>query len=438
MGRGVRGWEETLAMLNIPYNSDEAVKKAEEVMKFMDDESRNASVEIAKERGMFPSIKNSIFDKEGKNFREGHDFLPRNCARTTIAPTGTIGITAGLQGAGIEPFFAIVYVRYNAQGIDALRKGEKPLDRDTFFEVNPLFLKVAEKNQFFGMSKEDLFRKIDANHKSLVGMPEIPDEIQRRFLTSHDLTPTDHVMMQVAFQKYTNNAVSKTVNLRNEATVDDIREVYMLAYELGAKGVTVYRDGSKSVQILNLNEKKETEAEKPKVREKKPVELSSYYEIVTGQGPLHVHVNYDDIGPTKVFVNLTPTGTEISGLSTALGILLSKYLQIGGDPTRILKHLNSIKGDKPYGFGPKKVDSIPHAISKALREHLVKTGKIKDINGQTILPVNELENGQSTLPIEGKPIIQEHGLHVSLYCPKCYSSNVGMTGGCSSPTCYDC
>ncbi len=438
IGLGVMGWAETLAMLNIPYNSDESIKKSEEVMKFIDDEARSASIELAKTRGIFPAFKNSIFDREGKNFREGHDFQPRNCARTTIAPTGTIGITAGLQGAGIEPFFAIVYVRYNAQGIDALRKGEKPAEDNTFYEVNPLFEKIAHERNYFGFSKEELYKKIDANHKSLVGIPEIPDELQRRFLTSHDLTPMDHVMMQVAFQKYTNNAVSKTVNLRNEATADDVREVYMLAYELGAKGVTVYRDGSKSVQILNISEKKRaSEVEKPKVREKKTVELSEYYELMTGQGPLHVHVNYDEFGPTKVFVNKTPTGTEISGLSTALGILLSKYLQIGGDPVLILKHLNSIKGDKPYGFGPKRVDSIPHAVSKALRNHLIKTGKMKDMNGQTVLPNGE-NSLQSTLPAEGKPIIQEQGIHVSLYCPKCYSSNVGMIGGCSTPTCYDC
>lgn len=432
IGLGVMGWAETLAMLNILYNSDEAIKKAEEVMKFINDESLKASEELAKTRGVFPAWKDSIFDPTGKYFR-GQEACPRNCARTTIAPTGTIALTAGLQGAGIEPFFAIVYVRYNAQAIDALRRGEKPNPKDVFYEINPLFKKIAEEHDFFGL-KEELWNKIEKNHKSLVGIPEIPEEIQKRFLTSHDLTPIDHIMMQAAFQKYTNNAVSKTINLRNEATADDVRECYMLAYELGCKGVTIYRDGSKTQQVLNLSEKKtvaENGEPKLSIRPKRAYELSSYYEIMTGQGPLHVHINYDDQGPTQIFANISPTGTEISGLATALGILLSKYFKTGGDPVKILKHLNSIKGDRPYGFGPKRVDSIPHAISKVLRDHLIKTGKLK--NG---------ENGQTTLTglRNEKPSTDEKAsfIHISLYCPKCYSANVVMESGCSKPTCLDC
>ena len=439
IGLGVMGWAETLAVLNIPYNTDEAIKKAEEVMKFIDDEAMKFSQDIAKERGVFPAWKDSIFDKEGKYFR-GQEAYPRNCARTTIAPTGTIALTAGLQGAGIEPFFAVVYVRYNAQAIDALRKGEKPNPKDVFYEINPLFRKIAEEQNYFGLQEQELLDKIEKNHKSLVGIQEIPDEIQRRFLTSHDLNPMDHIMMQTAFQKYTNNAVSKTINLRNEATEDDVRECYTLAYELGCKGVTIYRDGSKTQQVLNLSEKKtvqEKEAETPEIiqRPKKTYELSSYYEITTGQGPLHVHINYDEQGPTKIFANISPTGTEISGMTTALGILLSKYFEIGGDPVRILKHLNSIKGDRSYGFGPKRVDSVPHAISKVLRDHLIKTGKLKNgENGQTTLT-----SGLTNVPEKSALEDEKPGfIQISLYCPKCFSANVAMQSGCTKPTCLDC
>src|SRR3989344_4730262 len=228
------------------------------------------------------------------------------------------------------------------------------------------------------MKPEALWKRIDENHKSLVGIKEIPGEVQKIFLTSHDLKPLDHVRMQCAFQKYTNNAVSKTVNLKNEATIKDVEEVYKLAYDYGAKGVTIYRDGSKDLQILNINDKKK------ELKERRG-ELSNYYEVNTGQGPLHIHINYDEIGPTRVFANLSPTGTEISGMTTAMAILLSKYFELGGDPKRILKHLNSVKGDKPFGFGPKRVDSIPHAISKALREHLIKTNKLTEMNGQKLL-----------------------------------------------------
>ncbi len=464
IGLGVMGWAEALAMMKIPYNSQNAIEKAEQVMKFINDEAVVASEAFAKERGVFPTWKNSIFDREGINFR-GQAIKPRHCARTTIAPTGTIAIAAGLQGSGIEPFFAIVYIRYNAKGIDALKRGEKPAEKDTFYEINPLFKKVAQEHNYFGLKEQELWDKIEKNHKAVLGIKEIPVEIQNIFLTSHDLTPVDHCKMQVAFQKHTNNAVSKTVNLRNEATEKDVYEVYMLAYENGCKGVTIYRDGSKSEQVLNLTEKKSEQkvvAPKPvEVRKRNTMESSDYYEIMTGNGPLHVHINYDEVGPTKVFVNISPSGTEVSGLSGALGIMISKYFQNGGNPIALLKHLNSIKGDKPFGFGAKRVDSIPHGISKALRDHLIKTGKLPGFNGQTKLPELDMQgNLPPVAAIDSAPVSTgsfitvapedpkkaaifaavagENYFTSSLYCPKCFSANVEIVSGCSKPTCFDC
>ncbi len=431
IGLGIMGWAESLVMMGIPYNSPEALRKAEEVMKFINVSCMNASEELGEQRGLFPAWKGSIYDKSSIYFR-GQEFFPRHSARTTIAPTGTIGIASGLQGAGIEPFFAVVYVRYNAAGIDALKAGKTPAEKDTFFEVNPLFEKIAEENSYFGLKKEDLYMKINDNHKSLVGISEIPNNVQNLFLTSHDLKPRDHIMMQCAFQKYTDNAVSKTVNLKNEATVKDVEEVYMLAYENGAKGVTVYRDGSKQFQILNISDKKKSKekAEEKKAvrREKKLTEDSDYYMIETGQGPLHIHINYDEEGPTRIFANLSPTGTEISGMAAALAIVLSKYLELGGDPTRILKHLNSIKSERPFGFGKNRIDSVAHAFSVAIRNHLVKTGKIK---------VLEPEKNGHDVPVQSTKV-QAQDYNSVLHCPKCFSSNVGMMAGCSEPTCFDC
>ncbi len=418
IGLGVMGWAETLVLLGLPYNSEDAYKMAEDVMKFVNDTALEASQELAKTRGVFPNFRNSIYDKEGQFFH-GVDARPRHSARTTIAPTGTIGITAGLQGAGIEPFFAIAYVRYNAKALDKIKSGEEPDPQDCFWEVNPLFRTIAEENDFFGLEETELWKKIDVNHKSVVGIKEIPDEIQNLFLSSHDLTPLEHVRVQAAFQKHTNNAVSKTVNLKNSATPHDVEEVYIKAYELGVKGVTIYRDGSKQFQVLNLAERKKVSSA-PAFGDR-----SAYYEIETGQGQLHIHINYDENGPKRVFVNMSPLGTEISGLTSAVGILLSKYLEMGGDPVRILKHLNSIKGDKPYGFGPKRVDSIPHGISKALRDHLVKTAKMPD-NG----------NGNGKHPPVQQVLTPQ--TERSIYCPKCYSPNVIMSSGCSGPTCFDC
>ncbi|MBI3623267.1 hypothetical protein HY212_04285 [Candidatus Pacearchaeota archaeon] len=419
IGLGIMGWAESLVMLGIPYNSGEALAKAEEVMKFINVACLKASEDLAEKRGVFPGWQGSIFDKDSMFFR-GQELFPRHSARTTIAPTGTIGIAAGLQGAGIEPFFAIVYVRYNAKGLDALKKGLRPAESDTFFEVNPLFEKIAKDNNYFRLKKEELYSKINENHKSLVGIPEIPKKIQELFLTSHDLTPRDHILIQCAFQKYTDNAVSKTVNMKNEATAKDVEDVYMLAYENGAKGVTVYRDGSKQFQVLNIKDAEKKEAKK---KEKSSEEKSDYYLVETGQGAMHIHINYDNDGPTKIFANLSPTGTDISGLATALAIALSKYLELGGDPVRIIKHLNSIKSERPIGFGKNRIDSVAHGISIALRNHLVKTGKIKTFE----IP-NNGRNG----------IIENTNPDLALHCSKCFSSNVGMTSGCSEPTCFDC
>ena len=438
IGLGVMGWAEMLVQLEVSYNSPEAYKIAEEVMFFINDTSLSTSEELGKERGLFINFPDSIYDSEGKNFR-GFAAKPRNCARTTIAPTGTIAITAGLQGSGIEPFFAVAYVRYDAQGIDALKEGKTPPKEHTFFEVNPLFEEIAKENNYFGLSKEVLWDKIVENHGSISGINIISESIQSLFLTSHDLKPLDHVKVQVAFQKFTDNAVSKTINLKNEATADDVRECYMLAYKHGCKGVTIYRDGSKSEQVLNLTKKEEkkeqVQVQQPQLNPSaanvlKPIEgnkgeMSSYYLIETGQGPLHIHINYDNIkGPKKVFVNLTPIGTEISGMATALGILISKYLELGGDPIRIIKHLNSIKSDKPFGFGPKRVDSVAHGISVALRDHLVKTDKLKE---------TQVTIGDFATHSTGTANTKEN-----LYCPKCFSANVAIIGGCTKPTCFDC
>ncbi|MEA3414325.1 MAG: adenosylcobalamin-dependent ribonucleoside-diphosphate reductase [Nanoarchaeota archaeon] len=417
IGLGIMGWAEALVKLKIPYSSPKALEQAEELMKFINETCLEYSKELAIERGVFPAFQGSVYDKESIHFKGKEEFV-RHSARTTIAPTGTIGITAGLQGAGIEPFFAIAYVRYNAAGIESLKKGETPAKENTLFEVNYLFEKIAKENNYFGLEKNELYLKINNNHKTLLGIKEIPEEIQKLFLTSHDLSPKEHVLMQCAFQKYIDNAVSKTVNLKNEATEKDVEDVYLLAYEKGAKGTTIYRDGSRNFQVLNVSDSKK-ETKKPK---KDLPEFSHYYPVETGQGQIHIHINYNKERISKIFANLSPIGTEISGMATSLAIVLSKYFELEGDPIKILKHLNSIKSEKPYGFGKNKVDSIPHAFSIALRKHLIKIGKIKPI-----------KNG-----MEKDIILPNKENETDLHCPNCYSSNVGIVSGCSEPTCFDC
>ncbi|RMD58263.1 adenosylcobalamin-dependent ribonucleoside-diphosphate reductase, partial [Candidatus Woesearchaeota archaeon] len=388
IGLGVMGWAEMLALIKIPYDSEEALEKAQELMRFISEKSLEASEELALERGVFPNFKDSIYDESGPYHKEWAKGRPRNCARTTIAPTGTIAICAGLQGGGIEPFFSIAYTRYNAKALDALKRGEKPKEEDVYHEVNPLFYSIAEQNNFFGLKPEELWKKIENNHNSVRGIKEIPEEIQRIFASAHDVNVEYHVKHQAAFQKYTDNGVSKTINMPNSATVEDIKETYMKAWEYGCKGITVYRDGCKSQQVLNTKPK---EAEKkPKVAEIDEAEGvgSVYYKLETGYGPLHVHIDHHNGQVRKVFTNLSPIGTEIAGLTAMMGVLISKYLEMGGDVGAIRKHLNSIKSDKPYGFGPKRIESIPHAVSVALSKFLAQSGSLP---GQQLLTAHVSE-----------------------------------------------
>ncbi len=413
IGLGVMGWAEALVKSGTAYGDPAALKLGDKVMSFINGAALDASEKIALERGVFPNWRDSVYDPASKHFR-GEKRHPRHCARTTIAPTGTIAIAAGLQGGGIEPFFAIAYTRYNAKALELLKHGKQPDDKDVFFEINPLFQEYAEKNKWFGLDEKTLTRRIDENHKSLNDIPEIPVAVQKLFATAHDVAVETHVRMQATFQRHTDNGVSKTINLPEEATTDDVRKAYLLSYELGCKGITVYRDGSKAQQVLNL-------ASTPSRGKRREPEAAlgldaEYYQIRTGYGPLHIHINYDEKGPFQLFTNIPPLGTEIAGLTSLVGILVSKYLAEGGDPLRLLKHLNSVKGDRPVGLGPNRVDSIPHALAIALRAHLKKTGWIED--GAVPEAVAE------AAPAE--------------HCPKCFSRNVSHESGCSGVTCHDC
>ena len=199
-------------------------------MGFIQKESHDASRALAKKRGVFPNFEKSIF-------KDREDGRLRNATTTTIAPTGTLCIIAGCS-SGIEPLFALSFVR-------------RVMDNDELLEVNPYFEKVAKERGFYSRELMDAI----ARKGSIRDMKEIPEDVRQVFVTAHDVTPEWHVRMQAAFQKYTDNAVSKTVNLPRDATVEDVLKVYDLAYELGCKGVTIYRDGSKENQVLSFEEK---------------------------------------------------------------------------------------------------------------------------------------------------------------------------------------
>jgi len=224
IGLGVMGFAEMLLKLNIPYDSEKAVALAEKVMKFISDEARKMSVEIAEERGSFPNFEESIWEKKGYK-------AMRNATLTSIAPTGSISIIGGTT-SGIEPLFAVSFVR-NVMGTQ-------------LFEVNPLFEKAAKERGFYST---ELMQRV-ARNGSPRGIKEIPAGVQRVFVTALDIAPEWHVKMQAAFQKHTDNAVAKTVNLPYEASLEDVRKIFLLAHDLKCKGVTVYRYGSKKEQVL--------------------------------------------------------------------------------------------------------------------------------------------------------------------------------------------
>lgn len=234
IGLGVMGWADMLLQLEIAYNSEEGVAKAEEIMRFVKTEADHASENIAHKRGSFPNWNNSVYNRESPYFKGSHKLL-RNATRTTLAPTGTIGMIADCSG-GIEPLFALSYVK-------------RVMDGKELFYLDKNFKKVLEER---GLYNEELLQKV-VNQGSIQDIPEIPADMKKIFVVSHDITPEYHVKMQAVFQKYTDNAVSKTVNFSHGATIDDVRAVYLMAHKLGCKGITIYRDGSKENQVLNLN-----------------------------------------------------------------------------------------------------------------------------------------------------------------------------------------
>ena len=227
IGLGVMGFADALTRLMIPYNSEEALEMAERIMSFISQEANKASERLASERGAFPNLSGSIHDQADRP-------KLRNATVLSIAPTGTISILAGCS-SGIEPIFALSFIRNVMQGTQLL-------------EINPLFEQVAHEQGFFS---QELMEKV-AKQGTLKGIDEIPKEVQKVFVTDWDIAPHWHVRMQAAFQKYVDNSVSKTVNLPAEATIENVRQAYLLANELGCKGITIYRYGSKGKQVLYL------------------------------------------------------------------------------------------------------------------------------------------------------------------------------------------
>lgn len=382
IGLGVMGWADMLCKLNISYNSQAALKLAEKVMHYIQEEAKKASIDLAEKKGVFPLFDKSIYKDLGVRIR--------NATTTTIAPTGTLSIIAGVS-SGIEPLFAISYIR-------------NVMDNDELVEVNPLFKQVSVKNKFYS---DDLMKRI-ARKGTIRDFPEIPKAVQDVFVTAHDISPEYHVKMQAAFQKYTDNAVSKTVNLCNSATQEDVKAVFTLAYKTYCKGVTIYRDGSRDFQVLNIGKvkgKEEAAADlEPEVKQVSHVEPRLRPDITTGFtekvkigcGNLYITVNYDENGICEVFTNTGRAG-GCPSQSEATSRLISIALRSGIDAKHLVEQLKGIRCPSTIRQKDLKVLSCPDAIGRLI-EKVLKLQNGKEDETAAELAILEKDAGHAPRP----------------------------------------
>ena len=390
IGLGIMGFADLLFMMNIPYDSDAAIDMAEEIMSFVQTQSHAASAALAEERGVFPNFDKSVFREKGLG-------PMRNATTTTIAPTGTLSIIAGCS-SGIEPAFALSFVR-------------TVMDNDHLLEVNPLFEQAAKARGFYS---EELMTRI-AEKGTIKGDLEIPLAIRKVFVTAHDIRPDTHIKMQAAFQKHTDNAVSKTVNLPHDAVEADVKSIYDLAFKLKCKGVTIYRDGSKNGQVLAVAGKADgTDGngngflQAGKVR---PDILEGFTEkIKTGMGYLYVTVSELNGRPFEVFAIIGKSGKSTTAKTEAIGRLISLALRSGIHVEEVINQIKGISGEYSVFQNGGLVLSIPDAIAKVLEKRYLTNGN-------------------------GKPLKCQKGQFKADVCPEC-GHIIAFEEGCK--TCHVC
>ena len=427
IGLGVMGFADMLFELGIPYDSDEGVKTAEQVMGFINVRAHRASQQLAEERGSFPLFNESTL--------AGRYDAIRNGTCTTIAPTGTISILCGAS-SGVEPLFALSFVR-------------NVMDNDELPEVNPVFERIAKEKGFYS---PELMRRV-AKEGTLAHIDEIPEEVRRVFVTAHDVSPEYHIRMQAAFQRHTDNAVSKTVNFTHEATREQVEEVYHLAYSLGCKGVTIYRDGSRNDQVLYVGDSKKDGSAEPAAavtpRPRPSITRGITEKVVIGCGNLYVTVNYDDQGICEVFANLGRAG-GCPSQSEATSRLASMALRSGMDVHAVIEQLKGIRCHSTLRQKATnkniKVLSCPDAIGRVL-EKVVKLREEESRLGLSTgilpsdLPVEPIggESGPAPEPAPAEPetfspvdvpVVEEKAQSAEeAVCPECGGA-LTHEGGC--------
>lgn len=395
IGIGVMGFAHMLIKLGISYKEARAVETAEKIMKFIQDVSKDESRKLAKERGAFPNFYKSVY-KDGDKIR--------NSTTTTIAPTGTIGVIASTS-QGIEPIFRLI----------ARRNVKNTIGKD-LIEVDRAFKDYLEKR---GLYDEELILRIEKEGLELSEVKEFEefsDEIKKLFVTAHDVPAEQHLRIQAAFQKFTDNAVSKTINMPNESTIEDIAQAYLLAHELGCKGMTVYRDGSRDFQLLTSLKEKDSEKNKKKTdfEEGRPNLIGTTIKQQTPHGTAFITLNCAKnslLKPYEAFINLGKGGKDIPAIAEGFGRLISLSIKEGGVPLKeIVSQLEGISGETQAGFGPQKIFSLPDAIAKGLKEASSQLEK-NEIDREEKLE----EKNEKTEENPGK----SKGIISGNFCPEC-------------------
>ena len=390
IGLGVMGFADMLIRLGIPYDSEQGLHVAGEIAHFISEEADKASIELAQERGVFPAFQGSIYDIPG-----GPRF--RNASRTTIAPTGSLSIIANCS-SGIEPLFALSYVRHILEG-------------EEFIEVNPYFEDAAQKGGFYS---SQLMKQL-AEGKRLTDIEEVPEQMKRLFVTAHDISPEWHVKMQAVFQKSTDSAVSKTVNFPHGATSEDVAKVYMLAYQEGLKGITIYRDRSRETQVLTVGEGVKKAEGKLAPRKRPKVTRGVTERVNTGCGYIYVTVNFDQHGISEVFSTLGKAGGCAAAQLEAISRLTSVALRSGIDIDSIAKHLRGIRCPSIAWEQGHAVLSCADAIASVLEKYTKKEETAGNSETSSKNP-GLVRSWAGQCPDCGGPLIHQEGCNICLAC----------------------
>ena len=396
IGLGVMGWADMLFQLGLAYDSEQGIRLAEKVMGFVQTKGHEASEQLAAERGAFPAFESSTYAKNGAK-------PLRNATVTTIAPTGTLSILAGCS-SGVEPLFALCFAR-------------NVMDGEKLVEVNPYFEAALVE---LGLGTPEMLDAVSMAG-SIQGMDFLPESMRKLFITAMDIAPEWHLRMQAAFQRATDNAVSKTVNLPNTATVEDIRAIYMMAYEEGCKGVTVYRDGSKSNQVLTTG-KDAPKAEggavqhATKVRQRPDLVQGFTQKVQTGLGAMYLTVNEVDGEPFELFATIGKSGRSITAKAEAIGRLVSLAFRSGVSVRDVVAQIKGIGGEHPVFRGKGLLLSIPDAIAWVLENRYLK--------GHATPPKAASGNcfERHACPDCGADLVFQEGCHT---CPICAYTKCG-------------